>query len=125
MRILIIEDEAMIRVNLQEMLKIEGFIVEVAGNVSEGIQKTEAYAPDAILCDWSLPDGTGEEVMQAFPKIPLVIMSARPSSFFSAECLASAAGYISKPFLLDFILATLWRIRDRRPPASSRAFSFM
>ena len=58
-RILVIEDEAGIRMTLSMMLKAEGFETAVADNGRAGIDAARAATPDLILCDINMPEMNG------------------------------------------------------------------
>ena len=63
-KILVIEDEAGIRMTLALMLKAEGFDVTVAENGRIGIESARADTPDLILCDINMPEMDGFGVLE-------------------------------------------------------------
>jgi DNA-binding response OmpR family regulator len=58
-RVLIIEDEVRIRVNVARVLARRGFSMDQAATLSEAKALLGEHAYDAILLDWQLPDGSG------------------------------------------------------------------
>jgi two-component system, response regulator PdtaR len=102
-RVLIAEDEALIRLDLREMLQEEGF--EVVGEAADGEQAVEMAAeldPDLVICDVKMPkmDGITAAAQIADKRIaPVVILTA-----FSQRDLierardAGAMAYLVKPF---------------------------
>ena len=54
-KILIIEDELLLREGISEILTFEGFEVHQAANGVEGLQIVSQYLPDLILCDIMMP----------------------------------------------------------------------
>ena len=102
-RVLIAEDEALIRLDLREMLQEEGF--EVVGEAADGEQAVEMaaeLAPDLVICDVKMPkmDGITAAAQIADKRIaPVVILTA-----FSQRDLierardAGAMAYLVKPF---------------------------
>ncbi|MDX2255481.1 MAG: response regulator [Pseudanabaenaceae cyanobacterium bins.39] len=63
-RILIIEDEDLIRDSLEDLLISEGFDVLTADDGKEGIAIAQNYLPDLIICDVMMPVLNGYEVLQ-------------------------------------------------------------
>jgi two-component system, NarL family, response regulator DevR len=65
-KIFIVEDEPQTRQELVELLVgVQGFqVVGQAGTVQEALSSMEAIAPDAVILDISLPDGSGVEVLK-------------------------------------------------------------
>jgi DNA-binding response OmpR family regulator len=64
-RVLIVDDEVRIRVNVARVLSRRGFLMDMAGSVSEAKEMLAAQKYDAALVDWQLPDGTGLEITGA------------------------------------------------------------
>jgi CheY-like chemotaxis protein len=103
-RILIVEDEGIVAIDLKQTLEKLGY--EVTSLVSSGIkavEKAEADHPDLILMDIRLQsklDGIDAgRIISARHKIPIVYLS----SFNNRDIMKyadsiSAAGYLSKPF---------------------------
>ena len=102
-RVLIAEDEALIRLDLREMLQEEGF--DVVGEAADGEQAVELAVelnPDLVICDIKMPkmDGIAAAAEIAEKRIaPVVILTA-----FSQRDLierardAGAMAYLVKPF---------------------------
>lgn len=62
MRILIVEDEVRLRVNLVRILSRRAFFMEQAATVAEAKALLLERSYDAVLLDWQLPDGSGLDV---------------------------------------------------------------
>jgi response regulator NasT len=102
-RVVIAEDEALIRLDLREMLAEEGF--EVVGEAADGeqaVELAETLHPDLVVCDVKMPkmDGiTAAGIISAKQIAPVVILTA-----FSQRDLierardAGAMAYLVKPF---------------------------
>jgi response regulator NasT len=102
-RVLIAEDEALIRLDLKEMLEEAGY--EVVGEVADGqqaIELTEQLRPDLVILDVKMPglDGisAAEKIVEAAtaPVIMLTAFSQRDLVERAAE--AGAMAYLVKPF---------------------------
>jgi DNA-binding NarL/FixJ family response regulator len=80
-RILIIEDERLLREAFTFLLRSEGFVVETAENGKVGLAKLEVFRPDLILLDMLMPvmDGAGflkEAVFPAnYPHVKVLMLS--------------------------------------------------
>jgi two-component system response regulator VicR len=79
-KILVIEDDKIINNIIEFLLKKEGYIIDVAKDGNEGLDKINASQPDLIITDIMLPYKSGLEVTSYvktnFPKIPIIIISA-------------------------------------------------
>ena len=113
-KILVIEDEAGIRMTLSMMLKAEGFEVAAADNGRAGIETARAESPDLILCDINMPEMNGYEVLEQLRKEPS--LAATPFVFLTARVdrgdmrrgmNLGADDYLTKPFTRDELLETV------------------
>jgi diguanylate cyclase (GGDEF)-like protein len=104
-KILVIEDERAIRMNLVKLLSAEGFQTIDADNGILGIQLAQAQHPDLIICDIMMPGMDGYEVLKALQQDP--ITAAIPFIFLTAKAEHSdwrqamnmgADDYLAKPF---------------------------
>lgn len=118
--ILIIEDELPIRANIVEMLELEGFSSLEAGDGRTGLQIAEAAQPDLIICDVTMPEMDGYEVLLELRKnpitaaIPLIFLTARADrSFMRHGMELGADDYLTKPFTLAELRAAISARLDR------------
>ncbi|MEA3357210.1 MAG: response regulator [Patescibacteria group bacterium] len=80
-KILLVEDEDIIRELLTTKLKKEGYAVTIACNGEEAMEKMRTSAPDLILLDIVMPKKGGMEVMEEMQidpelkKIPVIVIS--------------------------------------------------
>ena len=112
--ILLIDDEASFRHPLRLCLKAKGFDVLEAGNCRDAILAATAKAPDLIVCDVELPDGTGHDVLEALKgnsatsTIPFIFMTGRDDpSALRRGMDQGADDFLIKPFPLDSLLAAI------------------
>ncbi|MGE4634626.1 MAG: sigma-54 dependent transcriptional regulator [Arenicellales bacterium] len=110
-RILIIEDEVVIRRALAKLLKREGYDISEASSVT---QSEELFSLDAfglIIADLRLPGGLGTEVIEKCAGTPVLIMTSYASINSAVESMkAGAADYIAKPFNHDEMLIVVDRL---------------
>jgi CheY-like chemotaxis protein len=109
--ILVVDDELVLSEILSDVLKDAGYAVLTAGDGREGLETLARLRPDLVLCDVMMPIVDGREVCRImnntpeYAGIPLVMMTAAPSSINSGECRFDAL--IAKPFDLDNVLTVI------------------
>ena len=111
-RVLIAEDEALIRLDLAEMLREEGYqVVGEAGDGQEAVDLAESLTPDLVIMDVKMPrrDGIDAAAEIAAKRIaPVVVLTA-----FSQRDLvekardAGAMAYLVKPFSLSDLVPAI------------------
>lgn len=111
-RVLIAEDEALIRLDLAEMLRDEGYeIVGEAGDGQEAVELAESLKPDLVIMDVKMPrrDGIDAASEIAAKRIaPIVILTA----FSQRELVerardAGAMAYLVKPFNVQDLIPAI------------------
>jgi DNA-binding NtrC family response regulator len=118
-RILIVEDEAAIRLALSGLLRREGYDVEQAESGEPAIARLRADAFDLVLTDLALGAGpSGMDVLRAArefqPETPVVMITAHGSEKIAVEAMkAGASDYVPKPFDNDEIRLVLRRALER------------
>ncbi|NWJ47202.1 MAG: response regulator transcription factor [Chloroflexi bacterium] len=104
-KILIIEDEATIRLNLEYLLEVEGFQILSASDGNVGIQIALQQKPDLIISDIIMPEMSGYEVLEALRNNPTTLTI--PFIFLTAKAAKGdlrygmelgADDYLTKPF---------------------------
>ena len=119
-KILLVEDNEMNRDMLSRRLERKGFIVALALDGSEGIQKAKSDPPDLILMDMSLPVIDGWEATRQLKadestrRIPIIALTAHAMA--SDEEKARAAGcddFDTKPIELPRLLGKMEALLQR------------
>jgi CheY-like chemotaxis protein len=102
--ILVVEDNEANQLLASSVLEREGYLVELAANAREAVERVTTNQPDLILMDVQLPgeDGLGlARRLKADPKttmIPIVALTAHAMVGDREEALAAGCvGYIAKP----------------------------
>lgn len=109
--ILIVEDNTLNRRLIGDILQCEGYRTLEARDVAEGLAAARANAPDLILMDVRLPDGSGLDLartIKAERPVPIVVVTALALDGDAEAIRASGCdGHIEKPFstrtLLDAV----------------------
>lgn len=124
MRLLLVEDDAMIGTSLRTGLQQFGYTVDWVRNGGEAESATETTEYDAILLDIGLPGKTGLESLAFWRKrnnpVPVLIITARDAVSDRIRGLdAGADDYLVKPFDLDELAARLRALLRRRAGRAS------
>jgi DNA-binding response OmpR family regulator len=111
-RVLVIDDEALIRKTVRLACEQEGYTVQEAENGREAMTSLEEFRPDIILLDLMLPDISGfdicRDIRRAGSKVPIIILSAKTEEIDVVVGLEIGADdYIMKPFRPRELLARL------------------
>jgi DNA-binding NtrC family response regulator len=118
-RVLIVDDEPIIRDTLAEYLGGEGFAVTACGRGEEALELAGARRFDVALCDVQLPDLDGIEVLERLLKISpdtfVLLITAYATVENAVEAFQRGAhDYLMKPILLDEVLSKLRRLLGYR-----------
>lgn len=117
-KILIIDDEYLIRLSLREGLSDLGHQVETADSIQSGLLLVERFAPHFVLLDNRLGEQQGMDYIEAIKKIDddiqIVLMTAYGSVSQAVEAVKRGAyDYILKPFDLDALDLMIGRCMDQ------------
>ncbi len=129
-RILVIEDDASIRLGLEDTLKAKGYEVAVATRGQAGLDLAERSKPDLIILDIMLPDLDGFEVcrrVRARSDVPVLMLTARGAELDRVRGLELGADdYVTKPFSLMELLARVAAVlrRGARSAAEPESLAF-
>jgi DNA-binding response OmpR family regulator len=111
-KVLVIDDEAMIRKTVRLACEKEGYAVQEAENGTEALTKVDSFRPDIILLDLMLPDISGfdvcRDIRRTGTKVPILILSAKTEEIDVVVGLEIGADdYIVKPFRPRELLARI------------------
>jgi len=101
-RILIIDDDEVIRETMTMLLEEEGYIVDTAENGKEAIAKTFTNTYNLALVDWRLPDFEGTKLIgqlkETVPKMAKIMLTGYPSMHNAVDAVnAQADAFFCKP----------------------------
>jgi DNA-binding NtrC family response regulator len=118
-RILVVDDEANARTALAELLRDEGFDVEMAADAFKALGKHEAFSPHVVVTDLHMPGMDGIELVQllrAKDDAPaIVLMTAHGDVASAVQAMrAGAEDYLLKPLHFDELLVVLDKVFEHQ-----------
>jgi len=123
-KILVIDDEAVIREGIRQTLNLEGFEVEVAADGKSGLEKLQKSDFSVVISDLKMPIMNGLEVLKTIqilqPDVPVIIVTGFATIDSAVDAMKNGAfEYLTKPFLPDRIVekvqaAIRQRVQDQR-----------
>lgn len=124
MRILIVEDDPVLRNGLQVGLGLHGFVAEPAEDLEHARAALAAAAFSVVVLDWMLPDGSGLDLLPQIracePSPSVILLTARDTVADRIEGLdAGADDYLGKPFDLEELAARIRAVSRRAAGRSS------
>jgi CheY-like chemotaxis protein len=124
-RILVVEDNELIRAEVATILSLEGFEVVEAENGRDGLRCLAAARPDLILSDLMMPEMDGFAFLEAartnalWANIPFVVLSARGEQEAAERALAlGARRFLTKPVDVQDLLDIVTRALETAPSTS-------
>lgn len=126
-RLLLIDDDELVRTAVAVMLAAEGHHVETAPDGRSGVATLASGRFDLVLCDIFMPEMDGFETLRAVrrlcPGLPVVMMSGhtrfqrnrKGPDFLRMAVDLGAAASLSKPLDPAEVLAVVWRCLPPRP----------
>ena len=117
-RLLVVDDDADMRLTLKLALELAGYAVDVAGNAREALELQRQQPADVLITDIFMPDADGFEAIDAFrkefPATKIVVVSGG-AQFSKRDYLPDAEligveGTLQQPFDVDTLLGLLNRI---------------
>jgi DNA-binding NtrC family response regulator len=108
-RILVIDDEPLIRWSFEQALSAAGYAVTVAGTAAEGLACLHASLPDVVFLDVRLPDADGLSILAAIAEehaedVAVIVMTAFGETYTAADARRLGAwDYLKKPFDFDVL----------------------
>jgi DNA-binding NtrC family response regulator len=103
-RILVIDDDMVVRKNFKAILELEGYNVDTAVTAKEAVDKSNASFYNLALIDIRLPDMEGTQLLTTMrdtvPKMVKIIVTGYPSQENAVEAVNMGAdGYVVKPIM--------------------------
>jgi two-component system response regulator ResD len=120
-RVLVVDDEPMVRDVLARYLAHEGFTVDVAADGQEALERVDEAEPDLVLLDLMLPRVDGYEVFRVLRErgtvMPVIMLTARGEETDRIVGLEFGADdYVTKPFSPREVVARVRAVLRRTAP---------
>lgn len=114
-RVLVVDDDADMRLTLKLALELAGYGVEVAANGREALERQKSSPAELMITDIFMPDADGFEAIDAFrkhyPKTKIVVVSGGAQfskrDYLPDAALIGADATLQKPFEIETLLKTL------------------
>ncbi len=112
-RVLVVDDQEMVRQILASMLEAAGYEVVTAVDGQDGLTRFLEHEPELVGCvvDVTMPERDGltlaRDIRQRHAALPLVLVSGYPASEYQAQIAELRVAFLQKPFEVDEIVAAL------------------
>ena len=118
-RILIVDDEAMVRRLLRQKLSREGYQCEEADSAEQALDRLRGNSTELVILDIKMPGKSGMELLPeiraGYPDTAVMMATALTDANIAIQCMKQGAyDYISKPFNLGEVVLSVDGVLERR-----------
>ena len=118
-KILVVDDEEVLRLGCSRVLVSEGYRVTTAANGQEALDQLAAEPVNVVLCDLKMPVMGALEVLEQtsvlYPDIPVIIMTGLGTVTDAVECMKKGAyDFVTKPFSIDHLCMVIKRALEKQ-----------
>jgi putative nucleotidyltransferase with HDIG domain len=118
-RILIVDDEAMIRKLLRQRLSREGYRCEEADSSVEALDSLSGHPAELVILDIKMPGKSGADLLPElktlYPDTAVLMATALVDVNIAIQCMRQGAyDYIAKPFNLDLVILSVGKALEKR-----------
>ncbi len=125
-KILIVEDDFTIQVQLKTLLSGNGYEVFAVTDFSQTIQQIKAFVPHLVILDIKLPGNNGFEIcseIRAFSDIPIVFVTSSNTDMDELNSIMLGGdAFITKPYNTAILLAKIAALLKRAYPSPQTEF---
>jgi DNA-binding response OmpR family regulator len=123
-RVLVVEDDEILRETIAELVSDEGHDVRVAEDGVEALVETEHWKPDLVILDVMLPrmdafEYRERQIATAEGGGPMVLLVSAATDLLNAATKLNADAWLAKPFTVDALMSTLKALLDKGGSSSS------
>jgi CheY-like chemotaxis protein len=112
-RLLIADDDSLVRGSLAAVLASEGYVVDEARNGIEAVTHAIEHLPDLVLLDLNMPHWDGwtafSQLDRVTPLLPIIVITARPNQYEKAVRLGVDA-FMEKPLNIPVLVRAIKRL---------------
>jgi CheY-like chemotaxis protein len=117
MRILVVDDEPMVRFLLTRFLEEEGHTVDEAADGIDALEHLNQRPYDLLITDVHMPRMSGIDLVRSLRRrgnsIPLIVMDSYPDLFVESDVGAEAFALLAKPFDLSEVRRVLQQLEPQ------------
>ena len=118
-RILLVDDDPLVRFAVRDFLESHGMQVTEAESVQQAGEKFRGASPDAAIVDFSLPDGDGLELLEHFkstdPEMPVIVLTGQGSIEAAVRAIKlGAEQFLTKPVELKALHTLVQRALENK-----------
>jgi DNA-binding response OmpR family regulator len=117
MRILVVDDEPMVRFLLTRFLEEEGHLVDEAADGIDALEHLNQRPYDLLITDVHMPRMSGIDLVRAVRRqgnrVPVLVMDSYPDLFMESEVGAEAFAMLAKPFDLSEVRCVLQQLEPQ------------
>jgi DNA-binding NtrC family response regulator len=118
-RILVVEDEPVVRFGIRDFLESRGFSVQEAVSLEAARACFQRERPDAIVVDYALPDGNALDLLAEIhgvdPQLPVVVLTGHGSIDLAVRAIKEGAeNFLTKPVELPALAVVLERALENQ-----------
>lgn len=114
-RVLVVDDDADMRLSLQLALEMAGYSVRAAANGRDALEAQAREPADIVITDIFMPEADGFEIIDSlharFPRTKIVVISGAGKiakrEYLSTAAIIGVDATVQKPFDVDALIATL------------------
>jgi DNA-binding NtrC family response regulator len=112
MKILVVDDDAIVVKSCKRILEAEGLEVSTVPSADEALEMVKKYEFDLLLIDVKMPKHDGmflmRELLKVIPDMPIIVMSGYPTPETISDVLKlGATQFIPKPFRPDELIKVI------------------
>jgi signal transduction histidine kinase len=117
--VLLVEDDDDARSNMSDILSLDGYRIDSVSHCLPAIEAVESRHYDAVIVDWSLPDGSGGDliplILKELPDTPVVVVTGmREFEAAVASLKMGAYDFLLKPINADVLRSVISRLVERK-----------
>ncbi len=118
-RILLVDDEPVIRFGIRNFLDAKGFEVDEAASLETGLAAFQRSRPDAVVLDYMLPDGNALDLIRELravdPQVPVIVLTGHGSIDLAVRAIKEGAeNFLTKPVELAALQVVLERALEHQ-----------
>ncbi len=118
-KLLVVDDDALIRRSLAAVLRIEGYEVEEATSGGDALRILSSYTPELVITDFNMPELDGMQLLRELrarkPGLPVILITGYGTVEQAVDAMkAGAYDYVSKPIIDDEMKMVIRRALDEQ-----------